>query len=595
MTAVLQTSLKTRPHHSSYSANNSHPTSNATFIHSFPFQILQYLCHECNNLLKNCQCSLQCPSFSAKATTYISKANTNCLRNNSKNLFVNIPTCDISNVTNTISDPGCSPCVIVNVDTNFRDKSLNDTVLINDIQLCCPFIEMLNILTYVTTNVVNYLEFISIFCFTQLSLPDPKSTIFTFNSPKQLWNVKHNFLTCDIDLGLPNRGLRIGHLNVRHLVPKVDQLDILLTKRKREIDILGLTETFLKKHRSNKLINISGYVSERKDRKKRVGGGVAVYLSENVPFIRREDLETTLEVIWLEIQLPKSKPFILGFVYRPPNAPAQWVEDYEDMLENVYTEEKEMIILGDFNINLADNIPNRWAECCETFTLTQLIDKPTRITESTSTLIDHVYSTNTEKIFYKDVIDLSLSDHKAIFISRKGNYSVKKGTHKEILYRDMKPFDIETFCNELCEVDFSGVSECTDPNTAVDIWTQCFLKVLDHNAPIKRKRVKRVKQPEWLNEEILFIMRERQKNSNKSNSEVRQLKNSLNGIIHKAKKDYLKHVIDNDNRKNPWKIIDKLNSKPNNAKPTSLFRDNKNITDPSEIAVELNNFFYKIS
>ncbi|MCB4745227.1 MAG: hypothetical protein LGB07_06220, partial [Sulfurovum sp.] len=47
-----------------------------------------------------------------------------------------------------------------------------------------------------------------------------------------------------------------------------------------------------------------------------------------------------------------------------------------------------VILLGDFNINLLK--PSiRWSQLYENFILHQLIDKPTRITTSSKTLIDH--------------------------------------------------------------------------------------------------------------------------------------------------------------------------------------------------------------
>ena len=74
------------------------------------------------------------------------------------------------------------------------------------------------------------------------------------------------------------KGLWIGHQNICHLLPKVEQIDLLLTKPKQEIDIFGVTETFLKKRHSNKIVNIDGYIIERRDRQRRSGGGVLVYI-----------------------------------------------------------------------------------------------------------------------------------------------------------------------------------------------------------------------------------------------------------------------------------------------------------------------------
>lgn len=50
--------------------------------------------------------------------------------------------------------------------------------------------------------------------------------------------------------------------------------------------------------------------------------------------------------MWLEIQPFKANPFIVGFVYRPPNSTVDSVYKFQKMLEKVYAENEEIIILG---------------------------------------------------------------------------------------------------------------------------------------------------------------------------------------------------------------------------------------------------------
>ena len=53
----------------------------------------------------------------------------------------------------------------------------------------------------------------------------------------------------------------------------------------------------------------------------------------------------------------------------------------------------------------------------------------------------------------------------------------------------------------------------TDPNTALNEWSQQFVNVINANAPVRHKRLERVKQPEWLNEEILCAIKQKLKYS----------------------------------------------------------------------------------
>ena len=67
-------------------------------------------------------------------------------------------------------------------------------------------------------------------------------------------------------------------------------------------------------------MSIPGYTTERKDQVGKRGGGHLVYINDDLPYLRRNDLETNdLEILWLEIRPLKSKAFLMGYIYRPPS------------------------------------------------------------------------------------------------------------------------------------------------------------------------------------------------------------------------------------------------------------------------------------
>ena len=61
---------------------------------------------------------------------------------------------------------------------------------------------------------------------------------------------------------------------------------------------------------------------------------------------------------------------------------------------------QEVYSLGDFNINVLDdsNISKLWKEICSLRGLKQAIESFTRITEKTSTLIEHILTNSVENI-----------------------------------------------------------------------------------------------------------------------------------------------------------------------------------------------------
>ena len=142
--------------------------------------------------------------------------------------------------------------------------------------------------------------------------------------------------------------------------------------------------------------------------------------------------------------MPHSKPFIVTTVYRPPSASSKFFDYFEKLIKAIDNESKEMYILGGLNCDVmkADkdsNTPNKKIKSLyELYQLSQLIDKPTRVTMTTSSLIDHIVTNTPEKISDSGVIHTSISNHSLEFAIRK--ISVVKKHEHSIEIRNMKKF-----------------------------------------------------------------------------------------------------------------------------------------------------------
>ena len=78
------------------------------------------------------------------------------------------------------------------------------------------------------------------------------------------------------------------------------------------------------------------------------------------------------------------------------------------------------------------------------FNLTQLITEATRVTSSSSSLIDHILSNSCEKICQSGTISIGLGDHFLTFMTRK----VVKGQiskHNFIKIRSLKHYNKDNF------------------------------------------------------------------------------------------------------------------------------------------------------
>ena len=111
---------------------------------------------------------------------------------------------------------------------------------------------------------------------------------------------------------LSESGLRVGHLNVYHLLKKVPDISSFLNNEHPCIHMLGLSETRLDYRISDESIAIPQYLTFRRDAIKH----------------RRADLESqSVESLWVEISHSKSPSLLVGFIYRNPTATYAWYDD----------------------------------------------------------------------------------------------------------------------------------------------------------------------------------------------------------------------------------------------------------------------------
>ena len=92
------------------------------------------------------------------------------------------------------------------------------------------------------------------------------------------------------------------HLNIRSVVPKFDELQVIMERCSRGL-VLGVSETWLDDEVTDAELQMVGFRMYRRDRGRR-GGGVMVYVPENICTRRRHDLESTdVEALWIEARI----------------------------------------------------------------------------------------------------------------------------------------------------------------------------------------------------------------------------------------------------------------------------------------------------
>ena len=139
--------------------------------------------------------------------------------------------------------------------------------------------------------------------------------------------------------------LNCFYANARSVVNKLEELELYVHEEKPHI--IGITETWGNSKIENSEISFDGYQTFRKDRKDRIGGGVLLYIRNDIKAVRREIFENIeAETIWCEIFIG-GEGTLIGVSYRSPTSTVEEDKILFQMIEN--TSGKKLMLMGDFN------------------------------------------------------------------------------------------------------------------------------------------------------------------------------------------------------------------------------------------------------
>ena len=206
----------------------------------------------------------------------------------------------------------------------------------------------------------------------------------------------------------------------------MNEFGIYLQLLDHEFTIIGLTETWLNDY-SCEIYGINGYKSVEKHRSG-IGGGVALFIRDNLTFSKRNDLahfDEDIESVYIEIgkdQLHSNRDIVIGVIYRPPNRDIVSFNDKLSItLDRIKRENKLCYLLGDFNINLLNHDSHintgEFIDLLSTYSFLPLITRPTRVTASTATLIDNIFPNDVDNIVHSDqgILVTDVTDHYPVF------------------------------------------------------------------------------------------------------------------------------------------------------------------------------------
>ena len=213
------------------------------------------------------------------------------------------------------------------------------------------------------------------------------------------------------------------HANIRSLHKNFDSLIDFCESLSAKPDIICLTETKLQDipYANINIPNYNFYYSPTPAN----AGGVAMYISSRFVVLNlyTQFLKTEMcEDMFVELRSQDGIQYICGTVNRHPKCNFKiFNANLETQIIQLNKDKKIYYITGDFNVNISKNLPsdstsNDYQHMLTSNGVSCVITKPTRVTPTSSSLIDHILTIDMNNTIYPGVIQTDLlSDHYPVF------------------------------------------------------------------------------------------------------------------------------------------------------------------------------------
>jgi hypothetical protein len=403
-------------------------------------------------------------------------------------------------------------------------------------------------------------------------------------------------------------------MNARSLPKHEQDIKKYLNNLDTSFSIIGISETWLTPD-NFMLYDFDNYTGISNHRINKRGGGVALFIKNDIQYIERPDLtimSDSIECVHIEIDkkcFATEKPILVCTIYRPPNTD---VALFNDMLSkhirSLNPNKYILYLMGDYNINLL-NIESHaltldFLNMMYSFDIYPLITKPTRVSDSSATLIDNIFCNcitqcNTKNgIFYTDI-----SDHFPVFvIDTSYTHKVKP---KVISFRDYSEKNKMNFREAILSHNWTNLLNNNDSQSAFYDFHKQFKDMYDNNFPIRYKSIGYTNKLPWLTAALkksikkknMLFAKSKKHPTEQNLKNYKLYRNKLNSLLRKSERDYYHCAIENNksNLRKSWNILKNvINKKRGSSLPDSVMFNGRKETNLLNIANNFNKYFVNI-
>ena len=371
------------------------------------------------------------------------------------------------------------------------------------------------------------------------------------------------------------------------------------------------------------ILRDKGYSIHRRDRdntisSKQDGGGTMCAISNKFTSKRRKDLETLMEVCWVELIISKQQSVFIGCVYIPPKTQRLFQSPLEETLQKVSLvarPDDTIIMMGDYNMSGIKwdasedgvhaipvngesmyTIGSNFLDTMDSFELKQFNSLPTH---SDSTL-DLVFC-NKDDVYISAATKSNTSTHEPLEVTIDINYTPPVNKQKRSVY-NYKKADFPTILHIL-SLMYWGNFDNFSVHEAFSHFYDILYAVLKDNVPVID--IKPNDYPIWYSHELIRLIKSRDKVREKfvkhgrdKNSVFYHDFSSLRAEVKRKQKTcYKEYLTDlaSQMQINPKRFWGYANSTSKSGKmPTVMHYKGVQLSSTSTIANAFNQFFHSV-
>ena len=411
--------------------------------------------------------------------------------------------------------------------------------------------------------------------------------------------------------------IKLLHINCRSINKNFTQIKNLLSSC-HPITALAVSETWLSTATQD-IHQIPGYTFISSPRVIKTHGGVGIYVNELLHCFKRTDISimtSYLECLFIEIPQSNRRSLLIGCIYKAPNADNALFNMH--MLEIIIVIQsgsaKLTFLLGDYNLDLlkyqsngaiADFLNNMISH-----SFFPTIRNPTRITDTSASLLDNIFTNCIRNSFSAAIICSDISDHFPVAV--RINLSIVKNKLLNIsASRSFNSAAVFNFNQGLMSYTWADISQyitnCSDPSEAFLSFFNVYKHLFDKCFPLvtRHHSYRMTPRNEWMTKSLIKSCNKKSRLYKKyrlhptvaNKDRYVAYRNKLKTVLKKAERSFFAEKFNSytGDMRRTWNLIGlSLNRTKFKAINSSFIVDGIVIDDGKTVADKFNEFFVNI-